>query len=241
MQCVHTVHNVLKCNPCNPCNPLTPERNTAQPHLPFVATPYSSVPPYGGSPTITQVDRHNQPCYNTFMAKPLSDIQKAAVRELLKMEDKPNKKQAMLLAGYSESAASSKQTRLFDDPRVLEYMGEVKRKRERDTGLSSEYIIKRLMRIESECLEQNDYAGATRALELLGKHLAMWTDKNVSQLEVKNPFASGDEPSAIVEDIGKLHRVLGNLKDANKRAEAAPSPSAPHSDESPPVKTDVAG
>ena len=90
-----------------------------------------------------------------------------------------NATQAAIRAGYSKKTAYSIGQRLMRDPDIQgEIQAGMSGLQER-TELSQEYVIDNLREIVSRCMEGEDFKphGALKALELLGKHLRMFTDK----------------------------------------------------------------
>ena len=90
-----------------------------------------------------------------------------------------NATQAAIRAGYSSKTAYSIGQRLMRDPDIQgEIQAGMSGLQER-TELSQKYVIDNLREIVSRCMEGEDFKphGALKALELLGKHLRMFTDK----------------------------------------------------------------
>jgi hypothetical protein len=63
--------------------------------------------------------------------------------------------------------------------------------------VSAEYILTSLLSIAKRCQSEEDFdaAGANKSLELLGKHLKLWTDKS----ELSGP--GGDSVTISIEGI----------------------------------------
>ena len=75
------------------------------------------------------------------------------------------------------------------------------------TKIEADDILRRLVRIAEKTEQEGDYNAAIRSLELLGKHQAMWTDKNITEMEVKNAFATGNSDADIARDVERLKRI----------------------------------
>lgn len=130
----------------------------------------------------------------------LNDMQLRFIQECAK-QDKPNASQAAINAGYSPKTAGSIGSRLLKNVEIkklvdqarAELIQEVKDR----TALSEEYVVNNLREIVERCMQRApvthkgkqtvddkgnavwafDAKGANRALELLGKHLGMFTEK----------------------------------------------------------------
>ena len=65
--------------------------------------------------------------------------------------------------------------------------------------------MRRLVRIAERTEQEGDYNAAIRSLELLGKHQALWTDRNIT--EIQNAFATGNSDEDIERDIERLQKI----------------------------------
>jgi phage terminase small subunit len=136
--------------------------------------------------------------------------QEAFVREYLV---DLNATQAAIRAGYSERTAKSIGAENLTKPDIRARIDELLLKRSEKLELSAEWVLSKLKDVAERCLtevepilafdyeekrmmETGEYKfdsqGANRALELIGKHLKMFTDK------VEH---SGDVGVKIVDDI----------------------------------------
>ena len=90
-----------------------------------------------------------------------------------------NATQAAIRAGYSSKTAYSIGQRLMKDPAIQAQIQAGMTERQERTELSQDYVIDNLREIVSRCMNAEDFKpyGALKALELLGKHLRMFTDK----------------------------------------------------------------
>lgn len=114
-----------------------------------------------------------------------------------------NATQAAIRAGYSASSADVNGSRMLGNAKVARAIAEKTEKRSQATSLTAEYVVNSLMEVAERCLQrrpvmvfdpversmvqatddegnhiwQFDSQGANRSLELLGKHLGMYTDK----------------------------------------------------------------
>jgi hypothetical protein len=86
------------------------------------------------------------------------------------------------------------------------------------TKIEADDILRRLVRIAEKTEQEGDYNAAIRSLELLGKHQAMWTDKNITEMEVTNAFATGNSEADIARDVERLKRIASPKLKAAKGA-----------------------
>lgn len=82
-------------------------------------------------------------------------------------------------AGYSERTAAAAAAKLMARPDIQEAIAKACEQQQKRTGITADYVLTRLQTIVETCMEPGswDAAQANRSLELLGKHLKMWTDK----------------------------------------------------------------
>ncbi len=103
-----------------------------------------------------------------------------------------NATQAAIRAGYSEHTAREQGAFLFSLVIIRDCIAELQKKIAKKTELSAEYVLTGLMSVHQRCIqaepvmdregkETGEYrfnaSGANRSLELLGKHLELFTDK----------------------------------------------------------------
>jgi hypothetical protein len=89
----------------------------------------------------------------------------------------------------------------------LELSARLKADQTKRTKIEADDILRRLVRIAEKTEQEGDYQAAIRSLELLGKHQAMWTDKNITEMEVKNAFATGNSEVDIQRDVERLKKI----------------------------------
>lgn len=87
-----------------------------------------------------------------------------------------NASAAVLRAGYKTSAPNRMAHKLMNHPLVAQAIEERKKERIKETELSAEYVITKLIAIADKQEDANPQA-AIRSLELLGKTLAMFKDR----------------------------------------------------------------
>lgn len=102
-----------------------------------------------------------------------------------------NATQAAIRAGYGEKNAKQQGTENLAKPIIKEAIQKQIKKREEKTELNAEWVLKKLEQVANRCLQEEpvvdkdgptgefkfDSSGANRSLELIGKHLKMFTDK----------------------------------------------------------------
>jgi len=87
--------------------------------------------------------------------------------------------QAALHVGYSESCARSIAWKLWQDPEKRKRRLEVAKEFAERVCLSPSVVLTGLERLRQQAEAKGDLAVAARCLELMGKHLAMFTDKSM--------------------------------------------------------------
>ena len=118
-----------------------------------------------------------------------------------------NAVRAAIRAGYGEQHAKKNAWTIIRNPAVAERITELKADQTKRTKIEADDILRRLVRIAEKTEQEGDYQAAIRSLELLGKHQAMWTDKNVTEMEVKNAFATGNSEEDIARDVERLKKI----------------------------------
>jgi len=106
-----------------------------------------------------------------------------------------NGAQAAIRAGYSENSAKEIGSENLTKPNVQQRIAELKAERSERTEISADYVLSSLKEVADRCMKAEaitsrtdgeevetgeyrfEHAGANKALELLGKHLKLFTDK----------------------------------------------------------------
>jgi phage terminase small subunit len=111
----------------------------------------------------------------------LSPKQEKFAREYLKDFHTTN---AALRAGYSPKSATAQGSRLLSKANVLEIIEKGKQKQIIKCEVSQEYVLKGFLKIAERGLDESNWEpkSANKALEMLGKHLGMWVEKNETKL-----------------------------------------------------------
>jgi len=116
-----------------------------------------------------------------------------------------NAVQAAIRAGYSIQHSKKNAYTLLRQPRISERISELKANSVKRTKIEADDILRRLIRIAERTEQEGDYNAAIRSLELLGKHQALWTDRNIT--EIQNAFATGNSDEDIERDIERLRKI----------------------------------
>lgn len=106
-----------------------------------------------------------------------------------------NAKRAAVRAGYSEKTAQEQGSRLLSYAKVRDAVKLALSKREERTEITQDYVLGSIKKVADRCMQavpvmekidgewvetgefKFDSSGANKSLELLGKHLKLWTDK----------------------------------------------------------------
>lgn len=108
-----------------------------------------------------------------------------------------NGTQAAIRAGYSKKTATTQASRMLSNAKVLSRVCELQAEKTAQLSISQDWVVHQLVDVVQKCkdpvpVETWDYSekkmvptgeymfdskGATKALELLGKHLGMYVDK----------------------------------------------------------------
>ena len=116
-----------------------------------------------------------------------------------------NATKSAVRSGYTETTAKANCGRMLADPKVKARINELKAERTKRTHIEVDDVIERLVRVANKSEEEGDWHATIRATELLGKHLAMFTDK--SKIQIENPFAAGQSDEDIRRDTEYLSRI----------------------------------
>ncbi len=100
-----------------------------------------------------------------------------------------NATQAAIRAGYSAKTARQIATDTLSKPYIAEHIQSLQKPITDKALIDAEYVLTRLKKIVERCMEDETYdaSGANRALELLGKHLVLFTDHKIIE-NVGDPF-----------------------------------------------------
>jgi phage terminase small subunit len=125
------------------------------------------------------------------MAK-LTDKQKLFIKEYLV---DMNASAAMRRAGYTSKNPDVDASKLLVNPSVKAEIDKAIKERADKTGITAEWVLKSLQEVAQRCMQKEpvlikvdgelvpsgewkfDSSGANKSLELLGKHLKLFTDK----------------------------------------------------------------
>ena len=89
-----------------------------------------------------------------------------------------NATQAAIRAGYSKKTANRIGARLLSNVVIQQAIQEAMRKREQNTGITAERVLKEIATIAFASVDDKlSYRDKIKALELLGKHQALFVDR----------------------------------------------------------------
>ena len=110
-----------------------------------------------------------------------------------------NASKAAIRAGYSEKTAGSQAFDLLKKPEIQTLIAESMKAREERTEITQDYVLNTIRNTVERCSQEQpvldfegnptgeyrfDASNVLKGCELLGKHLAMWTDKQQHSGEV---------------------------------------------------------
>jgi len=108
------------------------------------------------------------------LAKKLTAKQEMFIQEFI---IDMNGSAAAIRSGYSENSARQIATEMLSKPYIQEAVAKAQHKRNERVQITQADVLERLIRL-ADAAEQDDEKGnALRAVELLGKTMAMFTDK----------------------------------------------------------------
>lgn len=84
-----------------------------------------------------------------------------------------NATQAAIRAGYSARTANEQACRLLTRPEIAEAIAAAMAKRSKETGIDASYVLRQAVKLHEACMEAKEHSAAARALELVGKHVAV--------------------------------------------------------------------
>lgn len=102
-----------------------------------------------------------------------------------------NAAQALIRAGYSAKSARQHAHLVMKRPHVKAALDAAMAQRAEKVELSAEWVLRHLMDNVRDARMARDFTAANRALELLGKHLALFPDK--VNIDVRDIAAMTDE------------------------------------------------
>ena len=118
-----------------------------------------------------------------------------------------NATQAAIRAGYAKSGASVEGTRLLANAKIATAVAAAQAKRSERTEITQDYVLATIRGTVERCESSDNYnpQAVLRGLELLGRHLAMFTDKTVN----RNTLAtlSDEELAARIAEFEREDRL----------------------------------
>jgi len=135
-----------------------------------------------------------------------------------------NATQAAIRAGYSEKTAQEQSSQLLSKLIIQDAVNERLKEREKRTEITVDYILTNLKSIVERCLQVEavldkqgnltgeyrfDASGANKALELLGKHLKLFTDRLEIRVISSVDDLSDEEQQSLLADLEARQGVKG--------------------------------
>ncbi len=118
-----------------------------------------------------------------------------------------NGTKAILRAGYKTKNATLMATQLMNHPHVITEMKKLKDARSQKMEIKAEYLIHKLVSIIEET-EQSNPQAALRAIELAGKSIALWKERQ----EISGPDGQSIEiQQRVKEDVADLESKLAGI------------------------------
>jgi phage terminase small subunit len=138
-----------------------------------------------------------------------------------------NATQAAIRAGYKSTTAAEQASRLLTNVKIKEAVEAKLKRLEAKTELSAEWVLTSFKNIAERCMQATpvvdkdgnetgeykfDANGANKALEMIGKHLKLFTDKQEITGSMNNTTTdlTGMTPEERRARIDELNRRRGN-------------------------------
>lgn len=152
----------------------------------------------------------------------LTIMQENFCQELAKSNDL-NVANAARRAGYSEYYSKKRAYTLLENQKIRTRIQQIQREAFEKAGTSPQDVLRRITKIATSAEAEDDYSAALRALELLGKHFALFSEKRIHENR-EDSFKTGATNEDRHRDISNLLRVvpaerLQKLKDGTKDGE----------------------
>ena len=123
-----------------------------------------------------------------------------------------NQTQSAIRAGYAESTAAKRGCELMKEPEVVAYIRQLQKEQAERLMLTSDRVLIELMDVYQKCMQavpvetwnysehrmeptgeyQFDSKGATKALEMIGKHLGMFEKQEDAGDDTGPVFITGE-------------------------------------------------
>ena len=117
-----------------------------------------------------------------------------------------NATQAAIRAGYAEKSASVEGARLLANAKVAVAVAAAQAERSERTEITQDYVLALIVDTAERCKMASDYNpnAVLKGAELLGRHLAMFTDKKTVT------HHDGDRLDAVLERMGENAKPIGH-------------------------------
>ena len=119
-------------------------------------------------------------------------------------------------AGYNENPMRAARS-ILKNQKVKDRIANLKRMQSERLKLTPDFILSRLVKLTLKAEEDDDRANLLRALEMLGKNLALWTEKTDNTHRWENAFSTGNDAEAIEADTKRLAHIAAPLLQPDKK------------------------
>ena len=113
---------------------------------------------------------------------------------------------ALIRSGYAPNFAKTKGYQYLRKEKIMNYLEHLRKEQTKRIQINADDVLRRILRIANAAEDNQEFNSALRALELLGRHLALFTDRIESDVKI-NPFAAGGSPEDVAKATERLLKV----------------------------------
>ena len=120
-----------------------------------------------------------------------------------------NATRAAIRAGYAKSGASVEGTRLLANAKVAAAVQKALEERAERTEVTQDYVLTSIKNTMEQCMGTGQHSNPNAVLkgaELLGRHLAMFTDKKTVT------HHDGDRLDALMSQVAEARKTIGSAR-----------------------------
>lgn len=129
--------------------------------------------------------------------------------------------QAYLRAGFISNWPTQQGSKLLAKSKIKEQIERLKYHASLKWDLQPTKIVEKLIECYEGASTCGQWGSAARSLELLGKFLGMFNDKQTTTIQIAN-FTGKDDNSSVEDDLAKLRNLIdevGLIKNVNDRVQ----------------------